>query len=208
MCEGWCRRACAEVEAEIRRVREGRAKPIVVAIDGGSGSGKSTLAACVASRLDAAVIPVDDFFAADIPESAWETFSVEERLAHVFDWKRLHEDAILPLLEGSRASWHAFDFARGLRADGTYGMQAAPTEVDPAAVMLLDGAYSAGPALADLVDLAVLVDVPVEVRHARLAAREEAAFLARWHQRWDPVEAYYFERVRPPDAFDLVIDAV
>ncbi len=203
----WVPRACAEVVAAIREAKAGRTRPLVVAVDGASGSGKSTLVACVAGRLDAAVITVDDFFAADIPEEAWAGFSVEERLRHVFDWQRLREDAIVPLLQGKPARWYAFDFEGGVRADGTYGMQAEPVEVAPAGVILLDGAYSAGPALRDVVDLAVLLDVPVTVRHARLAAREDGAFLAEWHQLWDPVEAYYFTHVRPRSSFDVVVDA-
>jgi uridine kinase len=202
----WLPRACAEVVEAIRVAGAGRTRPLVVALDGASGSGKSMLAACVASRSDAAVIPVDDFFAADIPEEAWARFSVEERLRYVFDWQRVREDAIVPLLEGKPARWYAFDFAGGVRADGTYGMQAEPVEVPPAGVILLDGAYSAGPALDDLVDVTVLVDVPAAVRHARLAAREEATFLAEWHRRWDPVEAYYFTHVRPRALFDVVVD--
>jgi uridine kinase len=207
MSQAWGERACAKVVAAIRRRLEDRSEPLVVAIDGGSGAGKSMLAACVAERHDAAVIPVDDFFAAEIPAHVWEAFSVEERLRRVFDWERLAADAIEPLLAGQPARWRAFDFQRGLRADGTYGMQAELTEVAPATVILLDGAYSAGPALREWVDLTVLVDVPVTVRHARLAEREDAAFLADWHRVWDPVEAFYYTHVRPRESFDVVTPA-
>jgi uridine kinase len=72
---------------------------------------------------------------------------------------------------------------------------------DPASVILLEGAYSAGPQIADLVDLSVLVDVPLAERHARLAAREKAGFLAQWHARWDAVEAYHLGRT----SFDVLV---
>ena len=72
-------------------------------------------------------------------------------------------------------------------------------------MILLEGAYTAGPELADLVDLAILIDVPVEERHARQRAREDADFLEEWHRRWDPVESYYFTQVRPRSSFDLVV---
>jgi hypothetical protein len=75
----------------------------------------------------------------------------------------------------------------------------------PAAVIVLDGAYSARPELANLINLSVLIDVPVEVRHARLAAREDKDFLAAWHARWDAAEEYYFTHVRPKASFDLVV---
>ena len=72
-------------------------------------------------------------------------------------------------------------------------------------MIVLEGAYSCHPTLADLIDLAVLLDVPVGVRHARLAAREESAFLRRWHERWDPVERHYFTEVKPRVTYDLVL---
>ena len=197
--------ACSKVLLAIQRLLASRPGPVVVALDGGSGAGKSTLASLIASKAETAVISVDDFFSAHIPENQWEAFSVEERLQHVFDWHRLRESAIKPLLAGHRARWYVFDFASGLRADGTYGMQADPAEVEPADVILLDGAYSAGPELADLVDLAVLIDVSIEERHARLAPREDKDFLEHWHQLWDPVEEIYFTCIRPKESFDLVV---
>lgn len=50
-------------------------------------------------------------------------------------------------------------------------------------MILLEGACSAHPELADLVDLAILVDVPVGERHVRLEAREDGDFLEKWHKR-------------------------
>ncbi|MDX1522868.1 MAG: hypothetical protein R3264_14670 [Anaerolineae bacterium] len=198
--------ACSQVISEIRRLRSDRPGPVVVALDGGSGAGKSRLASLIADKMEAAVIPVDDFFAADIPESQWSDFSTAEKLRYVFDWQRLREDVIKPLLAGKPARWYAFDFAAGLRPDGTYGMQPDPTVLEPKEVILLDGAYTAGPALSDLVDLAVLVDVPVAERHRRLAEREDKDFLARWHEIWDSLEEYYFTEVRPKATFDLVVE--
>ena len=197
--------ACSKVLLAIQRLLASRPGPIVVALDGGSGAGKSTLASLIASKVETAVIPVDDFFSAHILENQWDVFSVEERLQHVFDWQRVRESAIKPLLAGNRARWQVFDFVSGLRADGTYGMQTDPAELEPADVILLDGAYSAGPELADLVDLAILVDVSIEERRARLAPREDVDFLEHWHQLWDPVEEVYFACVRPKESFDLVV---
>jgi uridine kinase len=197
--------AYREVLAKIRRLLAKRPSPLVVALDGGSGAGKSTLALLIESELDMALIPLDDFFSADIPDSQWDEFSIGERLNRVFDWGALRENAIEPLLAGKIAKWHPFDFQSGLRPDGTYGMKVDPVERSPADVILVEGAYSNHPALDDLVDLAILIDVPVEERHARLEAREDKDFLAKWHERWDEVERYYFNRVRPRDSFDLVV---
>lgn len=203
--------ACAEVETAIAGLRarmaaQGVLRPLVVALDGASGAGKSTLAGLLAARnAHIVVVPLDDFFAADIPDGAWATRSPAERLQDVFAWARVRAEALEPLRAGQAARWHPFDFGAGLQADGTYRMSDTLLVREPAAVVLLEGAYSASTPLADLVDFSVLVAVPMAERRRRLAAREEEAFLAPWHARWDPVEALYFGEVRPPASFDLVI---
>ena len=92
-----------------------------------------------------------------------------------------------------------------MRPDGTYSMSSKLTSCDPASVIILEGAYSTGPELGDFINLSVLVDVPVEVCHRRLAARESADFLCSWHARWDAVEEHYFTLVRPKVSFDLIV---
>lgn len=190
--------------ATIQRLATERKRPILVALDGGSGAGKSTIAAQLKSELAAAVIPLDDFFSGNIPDHQWDEFTVEEKLKNVFDWERVRKAVIKPLLNRCSAHWHAFDFQSGLQADGTYKMEVEPKLIQPAPIILLEGAYSASTQLADLVDMAVLVDVPMEERHARLARREDPEFLKNWHKRWDEVERYYFEQVRPKEHFDIV----
>lgn len=197
--------ACSKVIAKIQCLLLRQVGSIVVALDGGSGAGKSTLASLIENELDTALIPLDDFFSAHIPDNQWDQFTVEEKLKNVFDWKRLRDYAIEPLLKGRSAKWHAFDFESGKRPDGTYGMQTDISERKPANVVLIEGAYSASPELADLMDLAILIDVPVEERHARLEAREDKDFLEKWHKRWDEVETYYFTQVRPKSSFDLIV---
>lgn len=191
--------------AVIRDESRSSHSPAVVAIDGGSGAGKSTLAAWIAEELDAVVIPLDDFFAGDIPDPKWSEFSLQERLRKVFKWDAVREQVLKPLLSGEPAEWFAFDFESGLQADGTYGMEHELKRRQPADVILLEGTYSAGPQLSDLVDLTILVDAPVQERHARLDGREPPDFSEKWHAVWDEVEAYYFRQVRPEGSFDLVV---
>jgi uridine kinase len=190
---------------EIERSRQEHHSPVLIAIDGGSGAGKSTLAALLEREIDAVVVPLDDFFAAHIPDWQWDARSVAERAQDVFDWQRLRAQALEPLLAGQSARWHPFDFAAGLRPDGTYALSDKSVERQPAPVIILDGTYSASPAVADLIDLSVLVDVPVAERHRRIAQREDQQFLQRWHAVWDEVEAYYFTEIRPKSSFDLVV---
>jgi para-aminobenzoate synthetase len=194
-----------ELAHEIGRKSNAAQRPITVALDGGSGAGKSTVANALRQHLDATVVPLDDFFSTSVPESAWPAMPYAERLQTVFEWQRVRADALEPLRRGERGRWHAFDFLQGLGPDGTWALQKEATEVEPAEIIILEGAYAASPALADLIDLAVLIEVSVDVRHKRLRDREEADFLAHWHELWDGFEAYYFDTVRTRESFDLVL---
>ena len=200
-----CSAACQDILAEIKHLAQNRRRPILLALDGGSGAGKSTLAALLNREIDAVVVPMDDFFAAHVPDSEWDARSIAERAKDVFDWQRLRVDALEPLLAGKSASWHPFDFDAGLCLDGTYAMSEQSVERQAAPVIILDGAYSGSPEIADLVDFTVLVDLPVAERHQRLAEREDTQFLRRWHEVWDDVEEYYFTVVRPKSSFDLIV---
>ena len=73
-------------------------------------------------------------------------------------------------------------------------------------MVILDGAYSARPELADLFDLRVLLDVPRRVRRERLLRREGERDRAEWEARWGEAEDLYFETLMPPESFDLVLD--
>ena len=197
--------ALQELVATVQRLQQRTTAPIVIAIDGRSGAGKSTVTAALSEALGATSVPCDDFFAAHISAGEWDARAPARRAADALDWRRLREEAIEPLRAGRPARWLPFDFAAGPRANGTYGYQTVPATREPRPVVLLDGAYSARPELVDVVDFAVLVEAPVAVRRARLAAREDSQFLAAWHACWDPAEEYYFTVVRPPATFDLVV---
>ncbi len=192
----------------IEQLLNSRHAPIVVALDGPSGSGKSSLARELAASTRATVIPTDDFFAAELTAADWDARSAAERARDALDWRRLRQSALEPLRAGQRALWYPFDFAAGVRPDGSYSMSTTAVRREPAPVVIVEGAYCTRPELADLIDLAVLVDAPAAIRHERLAAREEPAFLEAWHRRWDDAEAFYFTHVRPAASFDLVVPQV
>ena len=196
------------IVADVRRLQTGRARPLLVAIDGASGSGKSVLAALVAARLGAALVPADHFFAAQLTDADWEARTPAERAADALGWQRLRAEALGPLLAGRPARWRPFDFSAGARPDGTYGFSTRAEVREPKPVVLVEGAYACRPELVDLIDWIVLVDAPVEVRHRRLARREDPRFLTAWHARWDAAEQWYFSQVMPKSAFDRVVTNV
>jgi len=181
------------------------AQRFIVAIDGRSGAGKTTVAEAVAKATGAVIVPCDDFFAASVSNAEWDRRTPEQRAADALDWRRLKREAIEPFRAGRAARWYAFDFLAGPRGDGTYPLQKTPTEHAPKPVVLLDGAYSARPELADVLGLSVLVEAAPTTRAARLAAREAPDFLRQWHARWDLAEEHYFGHVRPSSAFDVVL---
>jgi len=86
---------------KIEALRVELARPVVVALDGGSGSGKSTIAARLAKLTDIALVPLDDFYQTQVPESEWPQKTVTERLNGVFEWDRIRHEAIEPLCRGS-----------------------------------------------------------------------------------------------------------
>jgi para-aminobenzoate synthetase len=196
--------AASLVVADIQRLMTSRDRPLLVAIDGASGSGKSTLAAMICARVDATLVPSDDFFAAELSDADWDARGPAERAADAIDWRRLRTEALEPLLAGDPARWYPFDFAAGTRPDGTYGFSTRAEVREPRPVIILDGAYSSRPELADLIDWSVLVDAPAEVRHERLARREDPGFVSAWHARWDAAESWYLSHVRPGSSFDRI----
>jgi uridine kinase len=172
--------------------------PVLVALDGRSGAGKSTLAQQVAARTAALVIDGDDFYRGG-DDAFWQARSPAEKVDLVIDWRR--QRALLAKLgRGEPARWQPYDWEAD---DGRMG---AEVQVGPAAVVILDGAYSARPELADLFALRVLLDVPRDARRERLLRREGERYRAEWEARWGQAEDLYFEQLMPRESFDLVLN--
>jgi uridine kinase len=184
------------IVTRIRRLLDQGTAPVLVALDGHSCAGKSWLAPDVAAEVEGVVVDGDDFYAGD-PPSAWDARTVADGAERCIDWRRLRHEALEPLLARRAASWHPYDW------DAGGGLVHAPTIRQPAAVVILDGVYSARAELADLVTLSVLVEAPAAIRRARMAQRDGG--IDAWHERWDAAERQYLTQVRPPGSFDLVV---
>ncbi len=182
---------------DLRRRLDGRTTPLVVALDGRSGVGKSTLAARIGTMLRAAVIDGDDFFAGGDDE-VWAARTPVERAEFGIDWRRLRAEALEPLISGRSAAWLPFNW------ETLAGFDAAQRRA-PSRLIVLDGAYSSRPELADLLDLTVLMRTDDDLRRQRLLEREGPSFMERWYAIWDEAESYYFGDVRPPSSFDVVL---
>jgi uridine kinase len=173
---------------------------IVVALDGRSGAGKSTLANAIAGDLYAVVVHVDDFYR-DMPDADRRKLSPLEGVDRYFDWQRLREQALAPLLRRAPARFQRFDWTAGQGLIGSVAVEASD-------VVIVEGVYSARPELDDLVDLKILVNVAERDRVQRRDARLRTVSRHDphgWDARWDAAERIYFETIRPPSRFDLIV---
>lgn len=187
------------LQAAVDRLRPGRDRPVVVAIDGPSGAGKSTVALALQLVTDAVLLAGDDFYsgrlAAAAAPSAYAGWPDADLVDAVFDWRRLRSVLIL-LAAGQPVSYRQFDWEAG---DGRLGRK---VHRSPQPVVIVEGVYAARPELADLVDLRVLVEVDAAERAARMADRGDDP---TWAALWARAEHHYFSQIRTPADFDLLV---
>jgi uridine kinase len=188
--------AIARIRREIRHAAAlASSTPLFVALDGHSGAGKSTIAAELAQNAEVCVVGGDDFYRV-MPLADRLALTAQDGADQYIDWQRLRAEALTPLREGRAATYRPYDWSDDRLAMVT-------VTVRPAPIVIVEGVYSARPELADLISLCVLVDAPLEVRQARLAARGEPDDV--WDARWQAAEEVYFSTVRPRDTFDLIV---
>ena len=144
------------------------------------------------------MIDGDSFYAGG-DDAFWDSLDAEAKVAHCIDWRK-QAPVLEALRRGESGEWRGYDWDA---FDGS--METSPLSCEPAAVVVLDGAYSARPELADLVDLRVLVVIDPARRRAQLLAREGAEYREEWEARWSEAEVHYFGHVMAPSAFDLVL---
>ena len=170
---------------------------VLVAVDGASGTGKSTLARELALlRDDVAVVEGDDFYR-PLAESTRAALTPIEAVDLLFDWERLRDEALAPLLRGESARYRRYDW-QAERLGSEIATVAA------GGVVVVEGVYVARPALRGYYDLIVVVDAPRRLCLERQIARgeNEPGQIARWRA----AEEWYLERQDPRRGADLVID--
>ena len=163
------------IVSKINKLLECKGGPLLVALDGRSGTGKSTLAEAIARKTDGVVVVSDDFYSGG-NDDKWEDVTVEDKVSKAIDWKRIRLEVLEPLLGRKSASWHPLDFKPNV---GCVGWKNEVVTLEPKDVIILEGAYSSRPELADLVDLSILVETPEDTRRKRLRDREGEDFMAK-----------------------------
>jgi uridine kinase len=170
---------------------------IVVGIDGPGGSGKSTLARELALlRDDVAIIPGDDFYR-PLPERTRESLTPIEAVDLSFDWERLRDEALAPLLRGEPARYRRYDWSAGRLGDDV-------SEVAAEGVVVVEGVYVARPALRGYLDLIAVVEAPRELCLERQRARGEND--PAEIERWRAAEDWYLEHQDPRRVAGVIVD--
>lgn len=176
-----------------RLMRQGRDKPVVVAIDGRCGSGKSFLCRLLAGVYDCNQIHVDDFFLRTEQRT-------HERLTEVggnVDYERFLTEVITPLRQGKEV----FDYQR---YDCMQQRLTQVVTVRSKPLVIVEGSYSLHPYFGDAYDLKIFMDLDEETQKQRILARNGAYMLERFVGEWIPKENAYFEKFGIREKCDIV----
>jgi uridine kinase len=166
---------------------------VLIGIDGRGGAGKSTLARELARQLDATVIEFDDFYrpsAARLPPG-------DPDIGGNFEWRRLRDQALLPLSRGEEARYQRYDWETDSMAEWH--------SVPARGVVVIDGNYSTREELRGLYDFRIWVEAPHAVRLARGLERDGEGARGRWLDEWMPEEERYLAAQEPWRFADLVV---
>jgi len=176
--------------------RRAAGRRLFAGIDGAGGAGKSTLADGVrdAMRGNASIIRCDDFYR-PLNKAKYASLTPEEAYQNYFDWRRLRDDALIPLRGGIPARYRRYDWSLDQLAEWI--------ELEPREIVIVEGVYSTRPELRAVFDVAIFVETPRDERMRRMRARGRDS--ASWIERWMAAEEWYLEHIDPASTADLVI---
>lgn len=173
----------AELIAVLRSLASGRS-PLLVGMDGLAGSGKSTLARQLQGRPpELTIVPLDAFYAPELDRA---------------DWQRLDNEVLQPLKAGRQATYRRYDWGRRMLVSGD--------TVEPRGIVLVEGVFTLGAALADRFDYRIWVECPPAVCLERGLRRDGARFQEKWTRDWMPGMLRYVDTEHPQTRADLVVD--
>ena len=167
-------------------------KPVRVAIDGGSAAGKSSLAELIADVYDANLFHMDDFF---LPPERKTPQRLLEPGGNV-DYERFAAEVMAGLISGGGFEYRAYSCKTGVLG--------APVHVEPKPLSIIEGAYSLHPALEELYDLKIYMDIDPQEQSRRILERNGKAMHARFMGEWIPLEKAYAEALEIARRCDLV----
>jgi uridine kinase len=169
-------------------------RPILIGIDGLGGAGKTSLSGAIAgARPDVQVVHGDDFYGPE--QRDWRSWTAEQGYQRYFDHQRLRAELVEPLRLGRPGRFQRYDW--GQNALGEW------IDVAPHGLVVVEGVYLLRPQLRRAWDLSVFVEVPRDLRAARLHARGQNE--PGWIERWMAAEDYYEQVHDPAGLADLVV---
>ncbi len=168
---------------------------IVVAIEGSAGSGKSTLAGMLQRIYGCTVLHMDDFFLRPEQRTPQRYATPGGNIDH----ERFLEEVVAPLTRGERFRYRPFDCATFTVSDGH--------DITPAALTVVEGAYSMHPALGDYADVSVFVEIDQDTQRARIEKRNSPDFARRFFDTWIPLEQAYFAAYDPAARCEIHLKA-
>lgn len=175
------------IEARLRE--RGR---LFIAIDGPCAAGKTELSRRLSERFSANVFHTNNF---TLPLDR----RTEEQMARVaghMDFERLRREVLWPLRHGQRVYTGVYDPERDVIRDRW--------EFYPKPVTIVEGTYSAHPALRETTDLTIFVTVSRTQQKKRLAAQGDRRRTRQWNRWWIPAETRYFRAFSVEEHSDIV----
>lgn len=169
-------------------------RPLLVAIDGGSASGKTTLARQLSQVLGCPVVHMDDFF---LPPALRTPERLSEPGGNVH-YERFAAEVLPGLRNGEDFSYGVFDCG-AMDVTGT-------AQIPAADIVLVEGAYSLHPKLAEAYDLKIFLQVDPVFQAERILQRNGPEKQAVFLSKWIPLEQHYFEGCRVAERADFVLE--
>lgn len=173
-------KASAAVEKALRTLLF-KKRSLLVSIDGRSNAGKSTLAEMLSERLDCNIVHADDFFLQPCQRTA-------ERYATPggnIDYERLKTEVIDPWEKNGRFCYRPYK---------AHEDRFEPVRCfDQRDITIVEGSYSAHPALKNAYDLKVFLTTDPATQLERVKKRNGETAVRAFADRWIPLEELYFE---------------
>ncbi len=168
----------------------------IVAVDGCGGSGKSTFGRALAQAGGGTLVQMDDFYRPRAGQPAER--GADKRPASAYDWPRLRDQVLRPLVAGQAAAYQRYDWPTDTLAEWH--------PIPPGGFVVVEGTYSLYPDLRAFYTAAVLVETPRDIRLARGIERDGEAMRAQWVEDWMPAEDRYLALYPPRTIADWVVD--
>lgn len=163
----------------------------LIAIDGRGGAGKSTLTEYIDKLLpDFAILNGDEYFEHDDTTIAFGSFNN----------KRFHEEVVKPLQQGATSFvYHPYDWHKKPHFQDKRLVIKKGLIVERSFSFNFDLDY----------DLKIWVETPAKLALQRGQDRDEMPLeqgYRSWKEVWQPQENAHFEKVKPLETADIVID--